>query len=106
MGDKVVCKTGPSYLYLKGTTYYFTRHVPLDIREHYRVGRVRVCLKTQSYHATVSAAKAISQKLDDYWLALRLSTAASSASLTSLTSGISTFPPIPSSHRNVINPKL
>ena len=27
----------PSYVFLKGNTYYFNRHVPLDVREYYKV---------------------------------------------------------------------
>lgn len=65
--------TNPCYVYLKGNTYYFTRHVPKDVREYYTSNRVVMCLKTQSRSLAVRAAKNISSKLDEYWLSLRLS---------------------------------
>lgn len=61
-----------SYLYLKGNTYYFTRHVPLDLKGHYKTRRIRLCLKTTCRVSAAKAAKSISQRLDDYWMALRL----------------------------------
>ncbi len=62
-----------SYLYLKGKTYYFNRHVPLDLKGHYKTRRIRLCLKTASRPEATKAAKSIAQRLDDYWMALRLS---------------------------------
>ena len=63
----------PCYVYLKGKTYYFTRHVPKDMRGYYTSNRVVMCLKTQSRSLAVRAAKNISSKLEEYWLSLRLS---------------------------------
>ena len=70
MVDKFV----PSYYLVKDATYYFSRHVPIDLREHYSTSRIQLCLKTRSPHNAASAVKSINQKLDDYWMALRLST--------------------------------
>jgi len=70
MVDKFV----PSYCFVKDATYYFSRHVPIDLREHYSTSRIQLCLKTRSPHNAASAVKSINQKLDDYWMALRLST--------------------------------
>jgi hypothetical protein len=36
--------SNPSYVFLKGNTYYFNRHVPLDVREYYKSARVILCL--------------------------------------------------------------
>ena len=69
MGDK----NCPSYLYLKGKTFYFNRHVPLDLKGHYKTKRIRLCLKTASPFEAAKAARSIAQRLDDYWMALRLS---------------------------------
>jgi len=63
----------PSYVFLKGNTYYFNRHVPLDVREYYKSDRVILCLKTNRRDRAVRAAKSIAQRLEDYWLSLRLS---------------------------------
>ena len=65
--------TNPCYVYLKGNTYYFTRHVPKDVSGYYTSNRVVMCLKTQSRGLAVRAAKNISSKLEEYWLSLRLS---------------------------------
>ncbi len=64
----------PSYCFVKDATYYFSRHVPVDLREHYSTNRIQLCLKTRSPHHAANAAKSINQKLDDYWMALRRST--------------------------------
>ena len=63
----------PSYVFLKGYTYYFNRHVPLDVREYYKSDRVILCLKTDRRDRALRAAKSIAQRLEDYWLSLRLS---------------------------------
>ena len=63
----------PSYVFLKGNTYYFNRHVPLDVREYYKSDRVILCLRTDRRDSALRAAKSIAQRLEDYWLSLRLS---------------------------------
>ena len=69
MVDKIV----PRYMYQKDGTYYFSRHVPNDVRHHYACDRIVICLKTSSEYAANNASKSISGKLDDYWMKLRLS---------------------------------
>ena len=64
--------SNPSYVFLKGNTYYFNRHVPLDVREYYKSARVILCLKTSRRDQAIRAAKSIAQRLEDYWLSLRL----------------------------------
>lgn len=60
------------YLWLKGNTYYFNRRVPKDMQGHYKASRIVICLKTTSKDAAVRSAKSIAQRLEDYWLSLRL----------------------------------
>ena len=69
MVDKIV----PRYMYQKDGTYYFSRHVPNDVRHHYACDRIVICLKTSSESAAINASKSIASKLDDYWMKLRLS---------------------------------
>ena len=64
--------TNPSYVFLKGNTYYFSRHVPFDIRPYYKSNRVILCLKTKRRFEAIRAAKSIAQRLEDYWLSLRI----------------------------------
>ena len=61
------------YLWLKGDTYYFNRRVPKDMKGHYKVSRIIICLKTSRKDIALRSAKSIAQRLEDYWLSLRLS---------------------------------
>ena len=72
--DKMVDKTCGRYLYLKRGVYYFSRHVPIDVRLHHDCKRIVICLKTKSLDAADRAARSIAYKLDEYWLGLRLQT--------------------------------
>ena len=72
--DKMVDKIRGHYLYLKRGIYYFSRHVPVDVRQHHECKRIVICLKTKSKNAANRAATSIVHKLDDYWLGLRLQT--------------------------------
>jgi integrase len=60
------------YLWLKGDTYYFNRRVPKDMQGHYKASRIIICLKTTRKDTAVRSAKSIAQRLEDYWLSLRL----------------------------------
>ena len=57
----------------KGGVFYFTRHVPADVRHHYSKGRIVICLKTRSKNSALRASASLAGKLDDFWLQLRLS---------------------------------
>jgi integrase len=60
------------YLWLKGDTYYFNRRVPKDMQGHYKSSRIVICLKTTRKDTAVRSARSIAQRLEDYWLSLRL----------------------------------
>ena len=64
--------SNPSCVFLTGNTYFFNRHVPLDIQPHYKSKRVIVCLKTRRRDLAIRSAKSIAQRLEDYRLSLRL----------------------------------
>ena len=61
------------YVYQRGTTYYFVRRVPKDVQEYYKSSRIVVCPKTGRKDRAVRAGMSIAQRLEDYWLSLRLS---------------------------------
>ena len=61
------------FLWQKSGTYYFVRRVPKDIQEYYKSSRVVICLKTKRRDSAVKASRSIAQRLEDYWLSLRLS---------------------------------
>ena len=52
--------------------HYYVRRVPYDLTSHYDVERLCLSLKTRSASAAVRASKSINQRLEDYWLGLRL----------------------------------
>ena len=68
----MVYKQDPTYLWLNGNTYYFNRHIPFDIQPHYKSSRLVICLKTACRVRAKQAARSIAQRLEDYWISLRL----------------------------------
>ena len=70
----MVDKYNTSYLYQKRGVYYFSKQVPCDIKQHYKRGRIVLCLKTKSLSRANRMCDSILQRLHDYWLSLRLST--------------------------------
>ena len=52
--------------------FYFVRRVPVDVLPHYSSNRISISLKTKSASAAVRASKSINQRVEDYWLGLRL----------------------------------
>jgi hypothetical protein len=60
------------YLWLKGETYYFNRRVPKDMQAQYKASRIVICLRTSRKDQAIRAARSIAQRLEDYWLSLRL----------------------------------
>ena len=71
-GGSIVYHRVAHYLWLKGETYYFNRRVPKDIQPHYRCKRIIICLKTTRKDTALRSAKSLAQRLEDYWLSLRL----------------------------------
>lgn len=61
------------YLYQKRDVFYFSRHVPIDLRDNYKTKRIVFSLKTKSKSMALRASRSISQQLEDYWMSLRLS---------------------------------
>ena len=69
----MVDKNGASFLYRKRGVYYFSKQVPCDIKAHYSRQRVVICLKTKSKAIAERMTQSLLQRLEDYWLSLRLS---------------------------------
>ena len=62
----------PSYIQQRNGLLYFVRRVPDDIRSHYTSPKIRRSLRTKSISIAARSAKSINQRLEDYWLGLRL----------------------------------
>ena len=54
-----------------GVYYYITR-VPFDLGDFYVIKRLCLSLKTKSLNTARRPTRSIEQKLEDYWLGLRL----------------------------------
>ena len=65
-------KFASNHVLFRDGVYYYVRRVPYDLVEHYTVKRLCFSLKTKSSATACRAAQSISQRLEDYWLGLRL----------------------------------
>ena len=60
------------YLQFKDGIFYFVRRVPVDVQPYYSSKRISFSLKTRSLDRALRACNSILQRLEDYWLGLRL----------------------------------
>ena len=51
--------------------FYYVRHIPKDLANHYSVKRLCFSLKTKSLGYAIRASKSVSQRLEDYWFGIR-----------------------------------
>ena len=65
-------KDAAQYVSRRNNIYYYVRRVPLDVRQHYAASRISFSLRTKSLIAAFRKAHSVSQRLEDYWLGLRL----------------------------------
>ena len=70
--SRLMYKIPASHVHLRDGVYYFVRRIPADLQEFYSGDRVSLSLRTKSISAADRSAKSISQRLDDYWMGLRL----------------------------------
>ena len=61
-----------NHVLLRNETYYFLKRVPTDLKDYYSVKRLCFSLKTKSYASALRITKSILQRLEDYWLGIRL----------------------------------
>ena len=61
-----------SYLHRRGAVYRYIRRVPCDIRPYYKTNQRYFNLRNTSLSSANRIAKSIPQKLNDYWLGIRL----------------------------------
>ncbi len=65
-------KCEANHVLLRNETYYFLKRVPYDLKDYYSVKRLCFSLKTKSYSSALRLTKSVLQRLDDYWLGIRL----------------------------------
>ena len=72
MCNKTRNKCEANHVLYRDCVYYYVRRVPIDLTSNYDIKRLCFSLKTKSASAAVRASKSINQRLEDYWLGLRL----------------------------------
>ena len=65
-------KSSDKYLYNRDGVYQFIRRIPVDLSDHYGSSRIQISLKTKNISVAYRSVRSITQRLDDYWLGLRL----------------------------------
>ena len=65
-------KSSEQYLYNRDGVYQFIRRIPTDLSDHYGSSRIQISLKTKNISVACRSARSFTQRLDDYWLGLRL----------------------------------
>ena len=65
-------KYAPEHVMIRDGVYYYVRHIPYDLAPIYSVTRLCFSLKTKSLKAAIRTSKSVTQRLEDYWLGLRL----------------------------------
>ena len=60
------------YVTCSNGIYYFIRRVPTDLSDQYKSHKIKISLSTRNPSKANRCARSITQRLDDYWLGLRL----------------------------------
>jgi hypothetical protein len=69
---KAMYKNASQYVFNRYGIFYYVRRVPHDVRQHYASSRISFSLRTKSQRCALRAAGSVTQRLEDYWLGLRL----------------------------------
>ena len=72
VGYKLVYNHSGKYLTQSNGIYYFIRRVPTDLSDQYKSNKIKISLRTRNPSKANRCARSITQRLDDYWLGLRL----------------------------------
>ena len=62
----------PPHTYRKDGVFYYCRRIPKDLLNRYDETRIVMSLRTKSSKAAGRSAAAITSRLDDYWMSLRI----------------------------------
>ncbi len=63
---------GVNHIMKRDGVYYYIRRVPRDLSDFYAIKGLCFSLKTKSINTARRLPRSIEQKLEDYWLGLRL----------------------------------
>ena len=65
-------KYAPEHVMNRDGVYDYVRPIPHDLIAYYNVSRLCFSLKTKSLKAAIRTSKSVTQRIEDYWLGLRL----------------------------------
>ena len=69
---RVMYKDAHQYVADRDGVFYYVRRIPADLKQHYSVKRLCFSLRTKSHSQAMRTASSVHQRLEDYWLGLRL----------------------------------
>ena len=69
---RVMYTNASQYVSNRDGIFYYVRRVPNDVRQFYASSRISFSLRTKSQRSAARAASSVTQRLEDYWLGLRL----------------------------------
>ena len=69
---KVMYTNTSQYVSNRDGMFYYVRRVPNDVRQHYASSRISFSLRTKSLRYAIRSANSVTQRMEDYWLGLRL----------------------------------
>ena len=69
---KLMYTNASQYVSNRDGVFYYIRRVPHDVRQHYASSRISFSLRTKSLRSAARTASSVTQRLEDYWLGLRL----------------------------------
>ena len=65
-------KNDNQYIRCRDGVYYFVRRVPNDLKDIYSSDRISMSFKTKLITTARRVARSIDQRLEDYWMGIRL----------------------------------
>ena len=69
---KMMYTNASQYVSNRGGIFNYVRRVPHDVSQHYASSRISFSLRTKSLQYAIRSANSVTQRLEDYWLGLRL----------------------------------
>ena len=69
---RVMYTNASQYVSNRDGVFYYIRRIPHDVRQHYASSRISFSLRTKSLRSAARTASSVPQRLEDYWLGLRL----------------------------------
>ena len=73
MWKKMRKKSVASHVMKRDNVFYYVRHVPNDLIDHYSVKRLWFSLKTKCESSANRSSRSITQRLNNYWYGVRFS---------------------------------